>query len=104
MKDDKIGPPNVYLGAQLGAMQVDDIECWTMLAEKYVVAAVKNVEEALAKKGLCLPSKCYTPLSTNYCPELETSPEMKSVGIQDYQELIGTLKWAVELGRVDILH
>ena len=103
LKDDKIEPPDIYLGAQLGTMQVDDVECWTMSAEKYVVSAVKNVEEALAKEGMRLPTKCYTPLSSDYRPELETSPELKSDGIQLYQELIGVLRWAVELGRVDIL-
>ncbi|KAI2502900.1 Reverse transcriptase (RNA-dependent DNA polymerase) [Fragilaria crotonensis] len=71
LKDDKIEPPDIYLGAQLGCMQVDDIECWFMSAEKYVLSAVKNVEEALAKKGLRLPTKCYTPLSSDYRPELE---------------------------------
>ena len=74
-----------------------------MSAEKYVNSAVTNVEEALAKKGLRLPTKCYTPLSTDYRPELEVSPELKSDGVQLYQELIGVLRWAVELGRVDIL-
>jgi hypothetical protein len=103
LKDDKIEPPEMYLGAQLGIMQVDDVECWTMSAEKYVVSAVKNVEEALAKKGLRLPNKCYTPLSSDYRPEPEVSPELKNDGIQLYQELIGVLRWAVELGRVDIL-
>ena len=103
LKDDRIEPPDIYLGAQLGIMQVNDVECWTMSAEKYVISAVKNVEEALAKKGLRLPTKCYTPLPTDYRPELEVSPELKSDGIQLYQELIGVLRWAVELGRVDIL-
>ncbi len=74
-----------------------------MSAEKYVSASVKNVEEALAKKNLRLPTKCYTPLATDYRPELETSAELKADGIQYYQELIGVLRWAVELGRVDIL-
>jgi hypothetical protein len=74
-----------------------------MSAEKYVVSAVKNVEEALAERGLRLPSKCYTPLSSDYRPELEMSSELKSDGIQLYQEMIGVLRWAVELGRVDIL-
>ena len=103
LKDDKIEPPDIYLGAQLSTMRVDDIECWTMSAEKYVVSAVKNVEEALAERGLRLPSKCYTPLSSDYRPELEMSSELKSDGIQLYQEMIGVLRWAVELGRVDIL-
>ena len=103
LKDDKIEPPDIYLGAQLDKMIVGDAECWTMSAEKYVMASVKNVEEGLAKRGLRLPSKCYTPLPSDYRPELETSPELKSDGIQTYQELIGVLRWAVELGRVDIL-
>ena len=103
LKDDKIEEPEVYLGAQLGKMSIDGTECWTMSAEKYVVASVKNVEEALAKKGLRLATKCYTPLASDYKPELETSAELKSDGVQYYQELIGVLRWAVELGRVDIL-
>ena len=103
LKDDKIEPPEMYLGAQLGKVQVDDAECWTMSAEKYVAAAVKSVEESLAKRGLRLPGKVYTPLPVDYRPELETSPELKSVGVQTYQEMIGMIRWAVELGRVDIL-
>ena len=44
------------------------------------------------------------PLASNYRPELESSPELsKSDEIQVYQELIGVLRWAVELGSVDIL-
>ena len=103
LKDDKIEEPEMDLGAQLSKMQVDGRECWTMSAEKYVVASVKNVEEALEKKGLRLPTKCCTPMSTDYLPESDTSNELKSDGTQYYQELIGILRWAVELGRVDIL-
>ena len=103
LKDNKIEEPVIYLGAQLGKMKIEGIECWTMSAEKYVVASVKNVEESLIKKGLRLPTKCYTPLASDYRPELETSAELKSDGIQIYQEFIGTLRWAVELGRVNIL-
>jgi hypothetical protein len=103
LKDDKIEEPDIYLGAQLEKGQIEGAECWTMSAEKYVSAAVKNVEEALKVKGLRLPSKCYTPLTKDYRPELETSAELKADGVQYYQELIGVLRWAVELGRVDIL-
>ena len=103
LKNDKIAEPDIYLGAQLGKMVVDGHECWTMSAEKYVLASVRNVEEALEKKGLRLPTKCYTPLPPDYRPELDTSDELKSDGIQYFQELIGVLRWAVELGRVNIL-
>ena len=103
LKDDKIEPPDMYLGAQLGQIQVGDAECWSMSAKKYVESAVKSVEESLAKKGLRLPTKAYTPLPADYKPELETSPELKSDGIQTYQEMIGMIRWDVELGRVDVL-
>ena len=104
LKDDKIEEPDVYLGAQLDKMIVDEApECWTMSAEKYVNASVKNVEEVLEKKGLRLPGKCWTPLPSDYRPELETSGKLKKDGVQTYQELIGVLRWAVELGRVVIL-
>ena len=93
----------MYLGSQLGKMRVEGHECWTMSAEKHVNASVKNVKEVLAKKGRRLPTKCYTPLATDYRPGLETSAELKADGVQYYQELIGVLRWAVELGRVDIL-
>jgi hypothetical protein len=77
--------------------------CWTMSPETYVRSAVANVEEYLAKSGRRLPSKCITPFSCNYAPWLETTPELKADGVQHYQELIGVLRWAVEIGRVDIL-
>ena len=102
-KDDKIDKPDVYLRAQLDKMSVDGFEGWTMSSEKYVKAAIENIEQTLAKTSQCLPIKCQTPLSSGYRPELDTSPELKTEGLQRYQELIGILRWAVELGRVDIL-
>ena len=66
-------------------------------------SAIENVEQILQKGGQKIPSMCKTPLSSSYRPELDTSPELKEDGLQCYQELIGVLRWAVELGRVDIL-
>ena len=40
---------------------------------------------------------------TRYHPSEEVSKEMNAKGVQTYQELIGILRWAVEIGRVDIL-
>ena len=74
-----------------------------MSSEKYVKSAIENIEQMLAETNQRLPAKCRTPLSSGYRPELDTSPELKTEGLQRYQELIGILRWAVELGRVDIL-
>ena len=102
-KDDKIDKTDVYLGAQLDKMSVDGFEGWTMSSEKYVKAAIKNIEQTLAESNQRLPIKCRTPLSSGYRPELDTSPELKTEGLQRYQELIGILHWAVELGRINML-
>jgi hypothetical protein len=103
LKDDKIAEPDVYLGATLTKMEINGKMCWAMSPEQYVKSAVKNVEETLAKRGRRLTGKCVTPFSCNYEPWMETSPELKADGLQYFQELIGVLRWAVEIGRVDIL-
>ena len=103
LKDDKIEEPTSYLGAQLSKMtNVEGTECWAMASDQYCDAAVNNVSEVLEKKGLRLPSKCVTPFTTGYRPEIDTTPELKADGVQYYMELIGVLRWAVEIGRVDI--
>ena len=67
---------------------------------------VKNVEETLTKKPRWeLPNKknALTPMSTSFESELDGSPELNENDRTYYQELIGALRWATELGRVDIL-
>ena len=57
----------------------------------------------LEKKDLRLPKKCNPPTKHSYRPEMDCTDELKADGLQWYQELIGYLRWVVELGRVDIL-
>ena len=102
-KDDKIAPPETYLGVQLGQMEINENVGWYMLSENYVRATITNIEETLSKSGQRLPSKCKTPLSLGYQLELDVTQELKANGLHRYQELVGVLWWAVELGRVDIL-
>jgi hypothetical protein len=46
LKVDKIAEPEVYLGATLSKMSLEDgSACWTMLPEQNVKAAVSNVED-----------------------------------------------------------
>ena len=45
LKENKIEPPDVYLGETLDKTKLYSGKyCWTMLPEKYVKAAVTNVE------------------------------------------------------------
>lgn len=67
LKDDKIEEPKDYLGAGLSKMIMDDrTEYWMMASDKYIRAAVTNVEARLSKEGKRLPSKCGTPLQSGY--------------------------------------
>ena len=102
--DDRTEPPDMYLGATLSVMEDDGIQGWCMSSDKYVKAAVENVEQEMARVSQRLPSKCRTPMTVGYRSERDVSAELTSEGIQRYQELIGVLRWATELGRVDILH
>ena len=69
LKDDKIEPPDVYIGSTLAEMKLESGSyCRNMFSEKYVKAAVTNVEEDLAKSWKRLLSKCVTPLSSKYAP------------------------------------
>ena len=104
LKNDKIEEPTSYLGADLSKMENQDGDlCWAMSSEKYCTATVDNIKSILHKKGLRLPNKCVTPLSSGYRPEMDVTAELKADGVQWYQEMIGQLRWAIEIGRVDIL-
>ena len=104
LKNDAAEPPEMYLGATLEKVKNSQgVECWSISSEKYVKAAVENVEEKLDKSGMRLPSGVKVPMSTAYHPSEDISKEMDGRGVQYYLELIGVLRWAIEIGRVDIL-
>ena len=93
LKDDKMEKPENYLGADMSEMyNADGDLCWAMSSDKYCQALVKNVEADLEKKGIRLPSKCYTLMSSGYRPEMDCSCELKAEGIRRYQEIIGQLR------------
>jgi Reverse transcriptase (RNA-dependent DNA polymerase) len=52
LKEESIGPPKIYLGGSVRKVQLDNgVKCWAFSSSQYVQAAVKNVEEYLAKLG-----------------------------------------------------
>ena len=69
-----------------------------MSSAKYVKAAVKNVEETLARSEKRLAGRCVAPLRSVYRPETDDLAELKADGLQYYQDLIGVLRWIIELG------
>ena len=76
---------------------------WALSSDKNIKAALDTVEKSLADTGKRLPSKCKTPISSGYRPELDTTPELNAESLQKYQGMIGMLRLTVELGRVVVL-
>ena len=104
LKGDKAEPPKMYLGVTLEKKpNAQGTECWTMSPQMYVDAAIRNVEATLDKKGLRLPSKAITPMKAEYHPSDDLSAELSPSDLHYYQEQIGVLRWAVEIGRLDNL-
>ena len=94
----------MYLGPVIQKVTNDDgKECWKMLPENYPGAAIKNVEEQLEKHELNFPTRCDTPLSSNFHPSEDTVPELDASCVQYFQEIIGVLRLAMKLGRLVIL-
>ena len=104
---DSVKPPDRYLGANVGKWQLHDgREVWCTSGKDYVKNSVKQVKEILEKRGLEMPTGRTTkrPMMQDYRPEIDVSPELGPKDTQVYQQLIGMLRWACELGRVDILY
>ena len=74
---------------------------WTLSSKDYVKAAIAIVAKRAEHRGQKLPSPA-TPMSSHYQPELDNSMELINQDINFFQEMIGMLRWAIELGRVDI--
>ena len=104
LKPESIGKPNIYLGATILQFEVpgDSRPKWAISSEQYVKEAVRLVKAWLEKRGLWLKSKAPGVLPSGYQPELDGSPELDDERATYYQSLIGILRWAVELGRIDI--
>ena len=106
MKKGSIGDPDIYLGAKLKPVRLDNgVVCWGMSPSKYVQDAVENAEVYLGKNfgGRKLARRANAPWPHDYVSELDESPELDPELASYYQSQIGILHWMVELGRVDII-
>jgi hypothetical protein len=111
VKPDSIEEPKTYLGADIGKVYYPDGSyAWTMGSETYVKKVVKNMKAKMAKDGLEFNKKLSDPAisvpqplsSVSYRPELDTSVECTEAQVTLFQNIIGVLRWVVELGRIDI--
>jgi hypothetical protein len=91
-----VGVPEYHLGGNFGRDK-DGVFYWG--SSKYIEKMMDNYERLFGAK----PNKRSSPMEKGDSPELDKTPELDQEGIQIYQSLIGSLQWAVTLGRFDIL-
>ena len=107
LKENSIKEPSMYLGANISkrSTSLGGKEYWSMGANSYVKEALRIVSDRLEKDGLYFSSKPRQPFSKkDYRSELDTSPLANDEQVTYFQNLIGILRWTIELGRVDILY
>jgi len=90
------GPLEFHLGADSFR---DDEGTLCMAPQKYIDRLAASYEKMFGEKP---SAKMYSPLEKGDHPELDDSELLDAEGIQQYQSLIGSLQWAISLGRFDI--
>ena len=76
-----------------------------MSSTQYVKNGIITVEQLLNDDGRQLrvtKTSGKQPLPSSYRPKLEQSDELGTELMSRYLRLIGILRWAVELGQIDI--
>jgi Reverse transcriptase (RNA-dependent DNA polymerase) len=99
-----VGTPKQFLGATIGQKHIDGVDYWFISAEDYLEKALAAIEERFGKLDTIFKYKVETPAPTNFHPEIDDSEFLDDDGTTLYQSYIGILRWAIELGRVDLAH
>jgi hypothetical protein len=105
LKPDSVHEPDIYLGADMEKVQLPSGKVeWAMGSKTYVRNAVKVVEALIAEDDpeAKLKTTARNPFPSGYKPELDVTPELNDELGSRFLQLIGILRWAIELGRMDI--
>lgn len=90
------GPITFHLGCDF---ERDQHGVLCMSPKQYIDRIVAQYERMFGSKPRTNVS---SPLEKNDHPETDESALLDEEGIQQYQSLIGSLQWAVSLGRIDV--
>ena len=101
-----IGEPTRYLGAQIERHTLNgQCHAWSMSASLYLKQAIIEIERLWGNLSSLFPRQTLdTPMLAGSHPELDDSKFLNDDETHLYQSYIGILRWAVELGRVDLAH
>ena len=93
------------LGANVSKHQLPDGRvAWSTSPRSYVKNALSVVERLFIEdgEGYTLKSSVKNPFPSGYRPELDVTDVLNDKLALRYLQLIGILRWAIELGRIDI--
>ena len=82
------------------------VKAWSMESEEYVKASVETINDLLAGDGRELKRSKREragPLPPGYAPEFDVTKECNEEPVSQFRQIIGIFRWAIELGKVDIL-
>ena len=107
-----VGPPKRFLGSDIKQKQFINEDgyqayCWAFGSDTYVKDACNLAESQMKKHDISYPSTrrhgSSSPFSSQlYRPELDSSEFCNEDLTTMYQNLVGVLRWIIELGRIDI--
>ena len=76
-----------------------------MSAEKYLTKALPEIERKFGNLvSLFGKLQLDTPAPTSFHPEIDQTDFLDEDNVWLYQSYIGILRWATELGRVELTH
>lgn len=100
--------PKTFLGCEVQKFEVHEngqtFRSWGMGTGDYVKRVVDEAERRAHEYGFVFPTRVVAPMRTNYSPELDFTSFLDDDGVTWYQGLIGTLRWMIEIGRIDLAH
>ena len=103
---DGFGPSDLYLGENVENLQLKDVRVvWSTNCVDYLKSAIENVDNSLGVDNAALKNygDWNRPYLSSFRPELDVTEELGEELTNRYQQLIGVMRWSIELGRIDIL-
>ena len=99
LKPGSVEVPTKYLGADVGTFTcANGTEAWYLSSNTYLKSAIQNVEAWLSKRGDKLKTSTSCVFPSGWKPELDVTDLLNDEDASYYQQQIGVLRWAVELG------
>jgi Reverse transcriptase (RNA-dependent DNA polymerase) len=99
-----VGPPTRYLGAEIGKYDHGDgTSSWYMSSRLYLKQAIAEVERKWGDlHKMFTRGSLDIPMLPGSHPELDTTKFLDDNDTQLYQSYVGIIRWAIELGRIDL--